>query len=174
MNNLDKIYKNLITFVIKIDSYYETTYNLINKGGNFNKAVGNYKELKKRGYKVYKQVIRIAENEEEIEKYIRNGEVEDLIIRKFSTYCKKLEDKKVVDLAPLERIPCFHLRRDIFVNSFGEVPFCCYAYDKIVGDLKKEPLLSIIDALNSHYKDNALSNYKPFCLDCDDYYIFNF
>lgn len=174
IDKLNKLNKSYITFVLKFDSYFENTYNTINKNGDFNKLKENYKLLKDNNFKVYKQVVRINENEEEIEKYIRNKEADDLIIRKYSTYCNKLQDKKVIDLSPMERIPCFHLRREIFVNSYGEVSFCSYAFDKIIGDLKNETLNSIIKKMDIFYQENASKQYKDFCLNCDDYYLFNF
>ena len=111
---------------------------------------------------------------EEIEKYIKNKESDDLIIRKYSTFCSKLEDKKVVDLSPLERIPCFHLRREIFINSSGEVCFCSYNYEKIIGDLKSETSSQIVEKMKKLYEKNALGQYEDRCKNCDDYYIFNF
>ncbi|HOV15006.1 MAG TPA: spiro-SPASM protein, partial [Spirochaetota bacterium] len=171
---VEKLDKEYLTFVFKIDSYFETTYNKIHANGNFNKAIENYRALKSSGYKVYKQITRMVENEEEIEKYIKNKDADDLIIRKFSTYCGKLEDKKVVDLSPLERIPCFHLRRELFVNSYGKVSLCHYNYDNIIGDFNNEDINSIIKKIKGFYQDNANKNLKDGCINCDDYYLFNF
>jgi len=106
--------------------------------------------------------------------YIKNKEAEDLIIRKYSTFCKKLKDKRVVDLSPLERIPCFHLRREIFINSSGFVRFCSYNNEKIVGDCNNEKIDVIIEKMKILYQKNALAQYEDFCKDCDDYYLFNF
>ncbi|HPO49299.1 MAG TPA: spiro-SPASM protein [Spirochaetota bacterium] len=174
LKSIDNFQNEKFSFVLKFDSYYEETYNKINLGGDFNRLQNAYKTLKENNFKVYKQIVRTIENEEEIEKYIKNKESDDLIIRKYSTFCSKLEDKKVVDLSPLERIPCFHLRREIFINSSGEVCFCSYNYEKIIGDLKSETSSQIVEKMKKLYEKNALGQYEDRCKNCDDYYIFNF
>ncbi len=144
--------------------------------GNFISLKENIKMLKELGFKVYRQVVRMNENEVEIEKFIRNREMDDLIIRKFTTFCGMQEDRKVVDLTPLDRIPCFHLRREIFVRSDGIVPACMYSRYKnfILGDLKKVNLKDIIENLEDCYVRNSRKDYMDFCVNCNDYYIFNF
>ncbi len=174
IEKLSSINKDNIIFVIKIDAYEKETYDKINRGGDFDKAISTYKTLKDRGFKVYRSIVRMNENEDDIEKYVRAKDVENLIIKKYSTYCGMLVDKKVVDLAPLDRIPCFHLRREIFINSDGTVPFCQYAFDRVIGNIKDNSISEIIEKLKGLYKDNALKQYTDFCENCDDYYIFNF
>nr|HPK62756.1 hypothetical protein [Spirochaetota bacterium] len=106
IENLDKIDidKNSFFIVLRYDAYDETTYNKIRPDGNFGALNALFAELTKKGYKTYKEVTRTLDNEVEIEKYIRNtdkdgnSEVDSLIIRKYSTYCGALPDKKVVDL----------------------------------------------------------------------------
>jgi len=174
LEKLKSIKKEKITFVIKLDAYSKEIYDKINLGGNFDKAINSYKILKENGFKVYRSIVRMNENEEDIEKYVRNKDVENLIIKKYSTYCDKLIDRKVVDLSPLDRIPCFHLRREIFINNDGTYSFCQYAFDDIIGNIKDDEIEMIIEKLKDKYKENALKHYTPFCEKCDDYYIFNF
>ena len=118
----------------------------------------------------------MLENEVEIEKFIRNKESDDLIIRKYSTFCDLIPDKKVVDLSPLERIPCFHLRREVYVKSDGTVPVCMYSRYKnnIIGDLNNEDIGLIMKKLKGLYERNVKKDYLDFCINCNDYYLFNF
>jgi spiro-SPASM protein len=173
--NDDTLDKSKFTFVIKIDSYEEQTYNKIHTGFDFKKASDAYNALTQKGYNTYKMITRMLENEIEIEKFIRNKETDKLIIRKFSTYCQTQPDKKVVDLSPLERIPCFHLRRELYCGPDGKIYACNYSrFKEPIGDIKKEDLKSILNKLQNLYMQNANKNYLDFCKNCDDYYIFNF
>jgi spiro-SPASM protein len=172
IEKLKSIKKDKIIFVIKLDAYSKEIYDRINLGGNFDKAINSYKILKEAGFKVYRSVVRMNENEEDIEKYVRAKDIGNLIIKKYSTYCGKLIDRKVVDLSPLDRIPCFHLRREIFINNDGSVPLCQYAFDEIIGNIKDDGLETIIDRLKDKYRENALKQYSEFCKNCDDYYTF--
>lgn len=180
--NLDKINLDKSSFfvVLKYDAYDETTYKKIRPDGDFGKLNALFAELTGKGYKTYKEVTRTVDNEVEIEKYIRNtdkdgnSEADSLIIRKYSTYCGALPDKKVVDLSPLERIPCFHLRREIYVKSNADVPICRYKPDWIIGNIQTNSIGDIADKLKEEYRKNSECEYHDFCKNCDDYYIFNF
>ncbi len=173
---IDKLIKAnpKIIIVIKIDAYTENIYNKININGNYNIVKNSYDLLKKSGLKVYKSVVRMMENENEIETFIKNKEAEDLIIRKYSTFCNKLIDRKVVDLTPLERIPCFHLRREVFVEANKKVRLCCFCLEQEIGDLSQENILDIITKLKEEYSKDAKKEYRECCMNCDDYYLFNF
>ncbi len=175
IKKLKNFNREKITFVIKYDAYNETTYKLIHQGANFTKVKESLNLLKNNGFKAYKEIVRMNENETEIENFIKNKETEDLIIRKYSTFCDLLTDKKVVDLAPLERIPCFHLRREFFIRSDNKVPVCIYSrFKKDLGDLNKDNIESIVNELKNLYIKNAKNDYLDFCVNCNDYYIFNF
>lgn len=165
-----------ITFVLKYDAYDDKTYKIIHPEWDLKKITDSLELLKKAGIKTYKQVIRMTDNEVEIEKFIRKKEVDDLIIRKYSTFCEMIPDKKVVDLAPLDRIPCYHLRRELFIRSDGKVPVCIYSRFKnhIIGDTNKDDLASIINNLKKSYIKDSKKEYLEFCKNCNDYYLFNF
>ncbi len=177
LEKIDNNYKKNLYFVIKIDAYCEKTYKIIHKEGNFNEINDKINLIKKYDFKIYKQIVRMQENEYEIEQFIRNKQTEELIIRKYTNYCGILPDKKVVDLSPFERIPCFHLRRELYINTDLTVSTCMYSrYKKnsIIGDLKKQNVNEVIEKVKQLYIDNVKSNYINFCMNCDDYYLFNF
>ncbi len=176
INKISNIDKMKISFVIKYDAYEEKTYSMIHPEADFNQIKNSIELLKKAGFNVYKQIIRMVENEVEIEKFIRKKEVDDLIIRKYSTYCDMIQDKKVVDLAPLKRIPCYHLRREFYIKADGTVPVCMYGrYMKnTIGDIKKDDIELIIKKLEDLYIKDAKNEHLEFCKNCNDYYLFNF
>ena len=176
IEKINEAKKSYITFVLKYDAYEEKTYNMIHPEGDFNKINNSIKLLKSKGFKVYKQIIRMIENEVEIEKFVRKKEVDDLIIKKYSTYCDMMPDKKVVDLAPLNRIPCYHLRRELYIKADGNVPVCMFSRFKkdCIGDYKKDNIDLILDKLKDLYIQNSENKYLEFCKNCNDYYLFNF
>ncbi len=167
---------NKVIFILKYDAYDEKTYKIIHPEWDFNKINISLEILKNAGVKTYKQVIRMMDNEIEIEKFIRKKEVDDLIIRKFSTFCDMIPDKKVVDLAPLERIPCYHLRRELYIRSDGKVPVCIYSRYKnhFIGDIDNDDLDLLIENLKKFYIKDSKKEYLEFCKNCNDYYLFNF
>jgi hypothetical protein len=47
-----------------------------------------------------------------------------IILQKQNVYLGRVEDRRYSDLSPVERIPCWHLQRDLFILSDGTVGFC--------------------------------------------------
>jgi spiro-SPASM protein len=174
-SSLDNI-KDRIIFVAKQDAYFEETYKTVHPEGVFGNLQENIKLAREAGFKVYRQIVRMNENEVEIEKFVRAGEVGDLIVKKYSTYCGAQPDRKVVDLSPLERIPCFHLRRELFIRSDGKVPACLFSRFEAftAGDAVAENLDEITEKISRLYSENSAGKYMDFCKECGDYYIFNF
>lgn len=163
-----------VTFVVKLDAYFEESYRKIRPAGELKKVTSALELLDSAEIPAYRQIVRMHINEEEIERVIREKKSDKVIIRKYSTYCGKLEERKVVDLSPLERVPCFQLRRELYLRADGKVSYCKQAFDKIVADAAQESLDSIIKSLKEAYRRNAEGDYFDFCLNCDDYYLFNF
>lgn len=163
-----------VTFVVKLDAFYEESYKRIRPAGELKQVLKAIELLESRELPVYKQIVRMHLNEEEIERIIREKKTDNIIIRKYSTYCGLLEDRKVVDLAPLERIPCFHLRRELYLRADGQVSYCKYGFDHLLADWTKDGLAGSMERLKEAYAKNAASQYPDFCRSCDDYYLFNF
>ena len=134
------------------------------------------------GKNVYPQFLRVNENEEQLEAFFRfwkRGESPSLgnvLVQKYDYGCAFLRENKPADLSPLERFPCWHVRRDFTVLSGGEVPICPEwlsesdfvgnAFEQNIGDLweKSVPLLE------AHVK----KCYSEKCSACDEFYTFNF
>ena len=162
-----------ISIAIKIDAYNAETYNKLHQGGDFAAALASFDKLTAADIRTYKLVTRLAENEKEIEQYIRSGETDHLIIRKYSSYCGSLPDRRVVDLSPFERCPCFHLRREIAVDCGGRIRRCPYN-DEIIGDLHSDSVESIVDKMHRLFEQNAAGELADCCQKCDEYYVFSF
>ena len=171
--NLGEITDNdKVTFVFKIDAQNENTYKTVHPGGNYKNAIDNYEKVKNMGFKTYFQVIRTMETESDIELLIKNKQ-EDILIKKYSSYCNMLADKKVVDLSPLERFECYHLRRELYLNSALDVYYCMYS-DKKIGNASCEKLTELVNKQKNAFILHAQGQKEDFCRECDDYYTFNF
>ncbi len=168
-------FKDKITIVIRLDAYTPETFKIIRGTDQFELIKAAVLRISDGGFKVYRQVVRIHENELEIEKFIRNKEVDNLIVRKYSSLCGYLPDRSVVDLSPLERNPCFHLRRDIFIGSDGTAPLCYYSRfidrDSIVTGCNID---EIVLRNRLEFRKQSEGGQRECCRGCKDFYTFNF
>jgi spiro-SPASM protein len=124
------------------------------------------------------QAVRMQENEERLEDFYRHWKEKagQVIIQKYDTFCGLLPDRKVSDLSPLKRFPCWHLKRDLNVLIDGRVPFCRedVGCRYLLGNLFEEPLPEIWARGERYYLDHLRQAYPELCLRCDEYYTFNF
>lgn len=161
-----------VTFVFKIDAQNETTYHAIHPNGDYKTALDNYNKVKALGFKAYFQITRTTETENDIEKLLKDKQP-DILIKKYSSYCNALPDKKVVDLSPLERFECYHLRRELYLDSGLNAYYCMYS-DKKIGNADNESISELVSKLKNAYVSHACGEMENFCRKCDDYYTFNF
>jgi spiro-SPASM protein len=72
------------------------------------------------------QMVRARENEVELEAFWRGWKkkTEQVIVQKYSRFAGLLPERKVSDLSPLARRPCWHLKRDLSVLLDGSIPLC--------------------------------------------------
>ena len=127
---------------------------------------------------VWAQIMRIKENEIEVEPFYRfwkNLGV-NVIIQKYDTFCKLLEDKRVADLSPFNRHPCWHLKRDMYILADGSVPLCKedVKRNNILGNAFSDSLDSIRKKTFEVYKKHLECRYGDLCGACDEYYTYNF
>ena len=127
---------------------------------------------------VYPQFLRLKENEESLESFYRYWNEQlggKLIIKKYDWFCGKLESKKTADLEPVNRNPCWHLRRDFVILFNGDVPLC---QEEILGSSQgnvfTEDLQTIWQRRNELVEEHLQGKYNSMCEKCDEYYIFNF
>lgn len=130
---------------------------------------------------VYPQFVRMKDNEGELEQFYRfyhdpeAGTEGKLIIQKYDSFCGLLPDLKSADLAPLERIPCWHCKRDMTILNDGNVPPCReYLLDMSCGNVFEEGVDSIWKKMGGLAEEHIQGRYPDKCGTCDEYYTFNF
>jgi spiro-SPASM protein len=76
--------------------------------------------------RAHAQMVRARDNEAELEAFWRGWKkkTDQVIVQKYSRFAGLLPERKVSDLSPLLRRPCWHLKRDLSVLVDGSVPLC--------------------------------------------------
>jgi spiro-SPASM protein len=127
---------------------------------------------------VYPQAVRMNENEEGLEEFYRywKGQAGKVIVQKYDPFCGFLPDRRVTDLSPLKRFPCWHLKRDVTVLLDGRVCLCRedLQCDHGLGNLLEQDLDEIWAAGEPFYRDHLREQYPDLCKNCDEYYSFYF
>ncbi len=124
------------------------------------------------------QSVRMNENEEDLEEFFRSWKekTENVIIQKYDHFCGLLPERKVTDLSPVSRFPCWHLKREMSILVDGSVPLCREDTGKgsNFGNIHKQSLEDIWESLNSVYEKHLKQDYSGICNRCDEYYTYNF
>jgi spiro-SPASM protein len=155
---------------------------------------GQYEELRGSGYdeamatiermrhvlpgRLYVQATRMKSNEWDLQKFFSHwDQIEGVtpLIEKYNSWAGRLADRSVMDLAPLERIPCRHLQRDMVVSLDGTVPRCFQDLDGdgTRGNLFSGSISAVWNAGEDEYAAHVRGEYPSLCRKCDEYYTFN-
>ncbi|MCP4160831.1 MAG: hypothetical protein GY760_12225 [Deltaproteobacteria bacterium] len=120
----------------------------------------------------------MEENEENLEDFFRfwRNKTENIIIQKYDWFCGIYEQKKITDLSPLTRNPCWHLKRDMFIRINGDVPLCRedLKCEHKQGNVFSDDLETIWGNGKLIYLDHIRGELPAICGKCDEYYTFNF
>lgn len=185
-----------VNWIVYLDSVDKSMYaNLHNCSENdFEKALAAIPLLENHFENhVYPQFMRMKTNENQLESFYRFWKEKEspskgeLIIQKYNSVCGTLPDLKSADLSPVNRLPCWHLRRDMTILSDGTVPFCFQlAFENTAGNVFTDGIegvwvkfsevlrnhLAFLDDINSEKSDCKSADNK--CGICDESYTFNF
>lgn len=124
------------------------------------------------------QVVRMKENEEDTELFYKywKEKTNNVIIQKYDWCCGRLEQRKVTDLSPVKRLPCWHLKREIAVLTDGTVPLCRDDLDceMVCGNIFTDHLADIWNNGREYYRQHLQEEYPGICRNCDEYYTYNY
>ncbi len=167
-----------VTWIVCLDAYSEEVYRRV-RGDGFAEAVAFASALlEKLPGSVYLQSTRMEENEEDLESFYREWKkvTPNVIIQKYDHFSGRLPDRRVVDNAPVVRLPCRHLKRDMSVLVDGSVPLCRedLSLDHRLGNALTEPMEAVWLRGEPYYQRHVDADYPSLCKKCDEYYTFNF
>jgi len=128
---------------------------------------------------VYVQAVRMQSNEEQLDAFYRYWkQPADVhpIVQKYDSFCGVLPERKVTDLSPIHRFPCWHLKRDLTVLIDGSVPMCRedIKQQHLLGNLFEEDIAEVWERGAEYYKQHITEEYPELCRSCDEYYTYNF
>ena len=127
---------------------------------------------------IHIQMLKIVDNETEVDDIFELSQNMNFsfLLQKYNSYAGSLEEKRVSDMTPLERTFCWHLQRDLYINSDGEVQFCKQSGGtKSRGNINSNKISDIWLSQKSDWVDNYNRKYpkSPACESCDEYFTFN-
>ncbi len=129
--------------------------------------------------RVYLQYTRSKVNENGILKFYEDwSEFKDrILIKKPDCLSGRLTQFRVVDLSPVERFACLHLKHDMVILFDGFVPLCRQDVfvSEVIGNAFRDGVESCWKAMGDFYqKQCRLDWIKPqICNKCDEWWIFN-
>ncbi|MDA3851553.1 MAG: spiro-SPASM protein [Spirochaetaceae bacterium] len=130
------------------------------------------------GDNLYCQVVRSTDNEEDLEGLYQwmKQRKSKLLVQKYDHFSSALPHKKITDLSPVKRQPCWHNKRDLLIMADGRVPQCRedIKIEHCLGNLFQEDLSTIWKRGEDLYKKQINKEYPGICGDCDEYYCYNF
>ena len=128
--------------------------------------------------RAYVQAVRCDLTEPTLESFYKEwkAKTDNVIIQKYDWWCGILPDRRVGDLAPLGRFPCWHLQRDLTVLVDGVVPLCREDLQRTreLGNVFDTGIAGVWRQGEEPYAEHIAGSYRGICEKCDEYYTFNF
>lgn len=130
--------------------------------------------------RIYIQFTRSTENENDLLKFYEHWKdySDRIIIKKPDTFGGALNQNRVVDLSPVERFACLHLKHDLVVHFDGNVPLCREDLngDHLAGNILSDGIEACWKNLASTYQAQWSGDYQnpALCKGCDEWWVFNF
>lgn len=168
-----------VNWIVSLDATDGAMYKALHGVDAFTEAIGATQTLLRLfPGAVYPQFVRTTENESQMETFYRYWKEAcgNVIIQKYDNFCSALESRKVADLTPVVRNPCWHARRDVSILVDGTVPFCKedISLKTPCGNIFTDSLEEIWAKNDELFALHVKKEYNPICEKCDEYYTFNF
>ncbi len=167
-----------ITWIVDLDASTKELYETLRGPGWEEAQAACNRLLELFPDRVHVQATRMQENEADLESFYNywKGRVPNVIIQKYDWFCGFLPQRKVTDLSPIKRLPCWHLKRDMVILVDGSVPMCREDLRgrNLLGNVFENSLEEIWAQGESPYKEHLRQEYPDLCKACDEYYTYNF
>jgi len=127
---------------------------------------------------VWLQAVRMKGNEADMEQFYKywKERTNNVIIQKYDWCCGRLDQKKVTDLSPVKRLPCWHLKREMIILLDGTVPLCRDDLDRtmVLGNIFSDDMETVWQNGKQYYRQHLIEEYPDLCRNCDEYYTYNY
>lgn len=172
-----------IRVIANVCGYDSGTYKTLHGADLFAEVFNNVislAELNSSGAdKIYVQLMKINETKETTDRYYDFWEKHKvpIIFMKHNRYMGMIPDRAYSDLSPLDRFPCWHLQRELFISADGDVGFCRQDVNILnsIGSIKEKSVKEIFEGGISRFLADYKGGYakSPDCRSCDEWYAFN-
>jgi spiro-SPASM protein len=166
-----------VIWILALDANDEGLYSQI-RGNGFAEAQ-QFAELlmEVASERSYIQATRMDSNEEHLQSFYESWSerTNNIIVQKYDHFIGTLADRRVSDISPLVRMPCWHLKRDLYILLDGTVPMCREDLKKehVLGNLYTDELATIWERGQHYHERHVAEEYPALCAACDEYYTFN-
>jgi spiro-SPASM protein len=165
------------TWIVSLDAWTPAVYTAL-RGPGFAEALQSAEILRQLfPTTTHLQVVRMKEHEEDTEAFYRGWKERGAatIIQKYDAFAGHLPDRRVTDLSPLVRAPCWHLKRDLVILLDGTIPMCREELDPAapLGNAFTDGLAAAWERGSEPYLLHARAQYPEMCSRCDEYYTYN-
>lgn len=166
------------TWIVSLDASTEAMYRTL-RGEGFAEARRTAEELFSLfPSRTWVQAVRMKQNEEDMEAFFKawKTRTENVIVQKYDSFISMLPERKVADLSPLQRFPCWHLKRDMPILIDGTVPLCREDVRAGTrwGNALDDDLAAVWGKALELYAAHLSGEYPGICAGCDEYYTYNF
>lgn len=170
--------RDRVDWIVELDSQNPETYRRL-RGEGFEEAQATALVLHELfPGRFWPQTVRLVENEDEMESFFRHWKdlAGQVILQKYNHFSGRLPPRKVADLSPWNRSPCWHAARDLCVLLNGTVVPCRddALGEMALGNALTENLADLWDRGEALWNRHWNQDYPGLCQNCDEYYTFNF
>ena len=164
--------------IVGLDTIDPEVYRQI-RGDGFDESHGFAREaVAALGERAHVQSVRSELTEPGLDAFYRHWKeiTPNVVIQKYDHFSGVLPQRKVGDISPINRFPCWHLQRDLHVLVDGTVPLCRedIGAGTNLGNALSEGLEACWSRGADRYADHVAGKYDGVCAECDEYYVFTF
>ncbi len=175
---LASYFQDRVRWIVTLDANDPDLYEKI-RGQGYDRAWKNAHALvEKAPAAVWVQAVRMDTNEAHLEQFYRywKERTDHVIIQKYDWLSGRLPQRKVTDLSPLTRLPCWQNKRELCILLDGTVPRCREDIDRAypLGNADTESLEHIWERGEELHRKHVGGKYPEICEHCDEYYVFTF
>ncbi len=178
LESLAQLPHDRLTWIIDLDASTKELYESL-RGAGWDEAQATCNRIIELfPGRAHVQAVRMEENEADLEAFYHywKERVPNVIIQKYDWYSGYLPQRKVTDLSPLKRLPCWHLKRDMVILVDGIVPVCRedLKREHVLGNVWEQPIAEIWSKGEAYHLRHVREDYPEICKGCDEYYTYNF